>query len=470
MTNRANPVQTESHADDVALLSNWLENELGCTDIQLHKQRRWRPVWHVQARQNGKPVQYLLKGDRTWLTHPYPLDYEMRMQRTLHENGIPIPAILGMCLEPNTIIMEWITGGRDPGLIQEAIENRSTMTPDRWQASLRYMEILADMHRIPPEKFARAGAAMPADATEIALGNYERFHAMTGQNGITDPMLEFAVRWLRRNVPMHRKTVSFVTGDCGQFLSDGPQVTGVLDVEIGHLGDPMRDLACFRGRHPIENMGDVPALFLHYETAMGVPLDYDAIAYHTVSFLAEATYGPLFGMSETGRGGDWVESAVQVAIIGRRCMEALAEILGVELEDMALPDPEPTPVEDQALAKLSADIGRLEETDALQDWQRGIMLSIPDFLRKRGHYRNWMERGDLDDVAQVIGSRSADVAEADRLLNAFIEGAGPEHDAALTRLFHRRMLRQCLVIAGPNPSPDHIALAKMEPILDRKPA
>jgi len=469
MHDLATPTHAESHERDVAQLSRWLETNLGCTEIELQKQRRWRPVWHAYARQNGKPVEYLLKGDRTWPTHPYPLDYEMRMQRTLHENGIPIPAILGMCPDPNTIVMEWVSGGRDPGLIQEAIENRSTMSADRWKASLRYMEILADMHRIPPEKFEAAGATMPRDATEIALGNYERFHAMTGQLGITDPLLEFCVRWLRRNVPEHRSAISFVTGDCGQFLSEGPEVTCILDVEIGHLGDPMRDLACFRGRHPIENMGDVPALFLHYERMVGAPLDYDVIAYHTVSFLAEAIYGPMFGLRETGRGGDWVESAVQVAMIGRRCMEALAEILDLRLDDILLPDAEPTPTEDMALDKLAADIGRLEESEALQDWQRGIMLSIPAYLRKRGHYRSWMEREDIADVADLIGTRPANIAEADAALTRFIEAAGPEHDAALTRLFHRRTLRHCLVIAGPGAAPDHLALAKMEPILDRKP-
>ena len=324
------------------------------------------------------------------------------------------------------------------------------------------------MHHIAPEKFVAQGAFLPAGNREIALHNYERFHAMTAEQGITDPLVEFCVRWLRRNVPADRTTIAFLTGDCGQFLSEGPDVTCILDVEIGHLGDPMRDLACFRGRHPIENMGDVPALFRHYAKAGGHALDYDAIAYHTVSFLAEAYYGPLFGLRETGRGGDWVESAVQVAMIGRRCMEALAEVIGLELEDIVLPEPEPTPFEDMALAKLAADIARLEESEALRAWQRGIMLSIPAYLRTRGHFRGWLEREDLADVAEVIGSKPANVEEADRALLRFIEQAGPEHDRALTRLLHRRTLRHCLVIAGPAAGANHLALAKMEPILDQK--
>jgi hypothetical protein len=461
----------DAHAEDVARLTKFLEDELGCSEIELHKERRWRPVWRAAMVRNGKPVEMLLKGDRTWLTHPYPLDYEMLMQRTLHENGIPIPAILGMCPDPNTIAMEWVRGGRDPGLIAEAIENRSVMTDDRWQASLRYMEILADMHRIPPEKFVAVGATLPTSAEEIALGNFERFHAMTGQIGISDPFIEFFSRWLRRNYPKGRDSIAFLTGDCGQFLSDGPEVTCILDVEIGHLGDPMRDLACFRGRHPIENMGDVPALFLHYEKASGVPLDYDALAFQTVAFLSEAYYGPLFGMHDTGRGGDWVESVFQVAVIARRAMEALAEIIGLELDTLTLPEQtEATPYEDLALGKLIADLGRLPESEALQGWQRNILVSVPHYLRNRGHYRHWCEQADIAETAALTGTQPNGLLAADSDLTHFIKAAGPEHDAALTRLFHRRFLRHCLIIAGPNPSPDHIALAVMEPILDRKPA
>src|SRR3546814_13800133 len=110
--------------------------------------------------------------------------------------------------------------------------------------------------------------------------------------------MEFCAVWLRRNVPEHRSRISFVTGDCGQFLSEGPEVTAILDVEVGYLGDHLHDLACFRGRHPIENMGDLPALFRHYEKALGEPLDARVIAYHTVVFMCIGYYAPLF---EIGR-------------------------------------------------------------------------------------------------------------------------------------------------------------------------
>jgi hypothetical protein len=76
-------------------------------------------------------------------------------------------------------------------------------------------------------------------------------------------------------------------------------------MEVGHLADHFADLACFRGRHPVENMGDVKALFDHYAKSLGQPLDLDAVAYQTVVFLAYALFTPLFGLKEPSPGGDW---------------------------------------------------------------------------------------------------------------------------------------------------------------------
>jgi len=445
----------------------YLENELGCSNVSIHRMRRWRPIMHADVTRNGVRQRLFLKGERTWPTHPYPLDYERDMQITLSRNGVVVPEILGWVDDPKTIVMAWVEGGRDAGLIQEAMENASVMSPDRWQASLRYMELLAELHAIPVEKFSAAGAEMPTSITQEMLGNFERFHAMSETLGITDSFIAFASGWLRRNCPTNTSGLSFLTGDCGQFLSDGPNVTCLMDFEIGHIGDPMRDLACYRGRHPIENMGDLPALFAHYAKAAGKPLDLHAMAFHTVAFLTEAYYGPLFGLYDTGPGGDWVEGQVQVAIIGRRALEALAEITGVTLAWPKLPAAETTLYEDLALAKLEADIGRLPDHQLMQEWQRNILASLPRSLKQMGHYRFWRDSALVADVASLTGKAIASVGEAETELLRFVQAAGPDQDEAILRLLHARLSRDCLVIAGENPAADHIALSPMEPILPR---
>src|SRR3546814_9887705 len=109
-----------------------------------------------------------------------------------------------------------------------------------------------------------------SDVCSSDLRNYQ----LLEKRDAVDALIEFFTLWLRRNVP-DRSERCFVTGDCGQFLCKGPEITAILDVEIGHIGDPMHDLACFRGRHPVENMGDVPALFQRYASARGRPVDLE---------------------------------------------------------------------------------------------------------------------------------------------------------------------------------------------------
>lgn len=457
-----------STEQELASIKTWVATHLNGHVTDIERQRRWRPVWKVIFDRDGTQHEVLFKSVRAWDAHPYPLEYELKMLEVLAENGIPTPPLFGMCEFPRAIVMGWMPGGRDPGLVMEALENKSVMTDERWAASLEYMEILARMHSIDVKKFEEKGVEVPTGgAADIALNSFERFHAMSERLGVADPLMEFCTAWLRRNVPAHRSRISFVTGDCGQFLSQGSKVTTVLDMEVGYLGDHLHDLACFRGRHPIENMGDLPALFRHYEKALGEPLDLPVIAYHTVVFLCIGYYAPLFALDQEAPGGDWVESAMQVAMIGRRCIEAMAEIAGVELEAFELPKPHSSPMEKLALRKLAAEVRRIPSSEAYPGWLLNTVASIPDYLLAQASYRGWAETEDLNDAVAVLGYRPADLDELDRALTQFVREAGPEHDAALIQLFYRRMLRQCLICAGPGATTEHMMLAEVEPILPR---
>jgi aminoglycoside phosphotransferase (APT) family kinase protein len=451
--------------DDPTLegIRDWVRETLGAKVTKITRQRRWRPVWRVDIEGVGVPDALLFKSDRPWPAHPYPLKYEYDILKVLQDNGILIPKLYGLCPYPEAIVMEWVQGGRDPGMVMEAEESRSVMTPDRWAASLSYMEALADMHRIAPAQFEAAGLVLPVGPEEIALNSVERFYAMCQDQHVVDPLMEFCALWLRRNVPGDLTNISFVTGDCGQFLSDGPVMTAIIDMEVGHLGDNHHDLACFRGRHPIEHMGDLPALYRHYEKALGRPVDFNKIAYQTIVFMSVGYYAPLFALANRGAGGDWVESAVQVAMIGRRCMEAMAEIVGIKLEPFDLPKPRVTPIEDMAIEKLADEIRRIPTTPMFEGWQRGIVASIADYLLNQQHYSYWSEQADLDESATILGYRPDNLVEADRALVDFIKAAGPEHDNALIVLLYRKMMRQCLIIAGGNK--EHLVLCPMEPIL-----
>ena len=56
LTEPASTGPADAHADDVSRLTHFLENELGCSEIILHKERRWRPVRRAAMVRNGKPT------------------------------------------------------------------------------------------------------------------------------------------------------------------------------------------------------------------------------------------------------------------------------------------------------------------------------------------------------------------------------------------------------------------------------
>ncbi len=122
-------------------------------------------------------------------------------------------------------------------------------------------------------------------------------------------------------------------------------------------------------------------------------------------------------------------------MIGRRLLEAMAELAAVPLDTLTLPEKRVTPMEDLALRKLSSEIKRVPVTEDFRDWQRGIIASIPDYLLNQMHYNVWSEAADLDEAAAVLGHRPANLVEADAALAAYVVKAGPEEDAVLIRLF-----------------------------------
>jgi hypothetical protein len=468
---------TDSHASGAAEpatlerrqregVTRWIEANIGGRVSAIERLRRWRPVWRVDFEKDGVSRALFVKSLRPWESIPYSLRHEMRVMQVLEANGVGVPHVYGMMEFPHAFVMDWVEGDRDAGLVQQAIEGASTMNPDRWTASLKYMEVLAKMHSIPIEQFADTEVGAPVGARGIALDSYERNYQLLEKRGAVDALIEFFTLWLRRNVPEHRTKAAFVTGDCGQFLSRGEEITAILDVEIGHIGDPMHDLACFRGRHPVENMGDVPALFRHYAKTTGEDLDVPAIAYHTVCFLALATIGPMLGMIEKHSGGDWVEGIMQVGFIGRRTLDAMAEIVGVELDEISLPPPHVTPFADLAFEKLLAEVDRLPTSELFQDWQRGVLASLPRYLWNQARYGRWLEDEDLREIGELLGRRPANLVEADAALKTYVQAAGPDQDARLIKLFHRRILRLCLLLAGEGAPEDHLLFIKVDPILN----
>jgi hypothetical protein len=66
--------------------------------------------------------------------------------------------------------------------------------------------------------------------------------APTAQKKRPDPFLEFALAWLSRNAPRNPGREAVIGWDAGQFHQRSGRIVALLDLEFGHIGDPLADL------------------------------------------------------------------------------------------------------------------------------------------------------------------------------------------------------------------------------------
>jgi len=116
-------------------------------------------------------------------------------------------------------------------------------------------------------------------AKEVAL-----WEAMFTETGRPDPLIAFAFRWLKANMPDPDGTPVIVHGDAGpgNFMFHDGHLTTLIDWEFCHLGDPMEDLAWFAMRCVMEPVPDFKGALAHYEGASGHPIDRQRLLYHRV--------------------------------------------------------------------------------------------------------------------------------------------------------------------------------------------
>jgi len=138
-------------------------------------------------------------------------DTEVRALRALSGSGVPAPELVDE--RTGSIVMTELPGVRVDELDLD----------DRLDALRRSAPILRAVHRLdPPPGLPPA----PDDAAVVA-----RYRASDG------PALPLVIP--------AASGVAFCHGDWtdGNLLTDGRRITGVVDWEAAHLGDPMRELA-----------------------------------------------------------------------------------------------------------------------------------------------------------------------------------------------------------------------------------
>ena len=290
---------------------------------------------------------------------------EARLLAAAAGAGVPVPAVIAHGAEDPELGASWwvvesLPGTTDPTAI---LAGGASLSPETLLDDIA--RALVAVHRMPADPEL-------AQPIEDPLGLIRQWHDRLGQ---PHPTFELAFRMLAADPPPPNRP-TFVHGDfrMGNLMIDERGVTGVLDWELAHLGDPVEDLGWLcvpawrftRPDRPAAGLASRAELLAAYERHGGEPIDPAVL--HFWELAGTLRWGVICEMQAFSHLSGAI-SSVEHAVIGRRTCE-------VEWDLLALLDPEGA---ERTRSDAGAEMGSRSEPPTLHD--RPTMVELLDAAR-----------------------------------------------------------------------------------------
>lgn len=262
----------------------------------------------------------------------YPgLATEALLMKVARAAGVPEPEVRHVLTDDDGLgdgfIMEWLEG--------EALGARIVKAPefDGIRPKLAYLcgQALARIHSVDLKQSGlseRLGALTAEEFVHQTWDRYKLFHT-------PQPMIDYAAVWLLDHLPKTTKP-ALVHNDFrnGNIMFSPEGIVAVLDWEVAHIGDPMRDLGWIctnswrfgRTELPVGGFGEYADLFAGYESVSGQRVDPGHVKFWEVFGSFWWAVGCL-GMAEHYRVGP--DKTVERPGIGRRSSECQVDCVNL---------------------------------------------------------------------------------------------------------------------------------------------
>lgn len=359
-----------------------------------------------------------------------PLDHagEAALIRAVREAGVLAPEVVAELAPEDRIgtgfVMRAVAGSADPAPI--------LALPDPGALLGEIARELAAIHAVAPAALPELPALDPAGGLAELRG---RFLAYGGDR----PILALALRWLEQNLPSPTAP-RLVHGDfrLGNLMVAAGRLSGVLDWELAHLGDPHEDLAygCMtvwrftRPDRPAFGLGAVEQWLEAYRAAGGIAVEPARFRFWLVYRTLWWALGCL-QMGAIWREG--VDRSVERVVVARRtCEQELDLLLLLEEEAPAAERARPLPPGAPTRAALVGEPDAAELLDAVSEW---LGREIKPQLAGRARFDLAVARNALGIAARELGGarQPADGPLAAALLDGRTDLAEPGLLARLRR-------------------------------------
>lgn len=154
--------------------------------------------------------------------------------------GLCVPRPLYVSDDGAVLVLEWLDGDVGP------CGDRAT----RERLARTYAETILSLPDVDAEAVfgdEHASASTIVAAVEVEL---QRWRTIATATFLADPLGGGLLRWLEDNRARDTSPSVIVHGDAGHgnFMVVDDRITGFIDWEMSHLGDPIEDLACMQMR------------------------------------------------------------------------------------------------------------------------------------------------------------------------------------------------------------------------------
>lgn len=382
------------------------------------------------------------------------LEAEALLMKTARAAGVPEPEVFYVLNADDGLgdgfIMEWLEGEALGARI-----NRSEQFAElRPRLAFECGKIMARIHAIDVKASGLDRYLEPVSPEEFVRQTWDRYKALS----TPQPMIDYAARWLLDHLPADY-TPALVHNDFrnGNFMIDEHGIVAVLDWELAHIGDPMRDLGwiCvnswrFGSDKPVGGFGEYEDLFAGYESVSGTPVDPDAVKFWEVFGSFWWSVGCL-GMAEHYRNGP--DKTVERPAIGRRSSECQVDCVNLLI-------PGPVTLLESRQRDDNLDMPRVDElVTSVRDFLRGDVM---EGTEGRVNFLARVASNSLDIVLRELAVQGLKEAEHERLkafygsddsleslrwrlVEALRDGSQSLDDKALTTLLRETVVNQIAV-------------------------
>ena len=424
-------------------LRAWVEAELGIpvTELSLIPGGASRRSYKV-LRADAPPVFLRVdSGEGPLSGTQFTLAREWSFLKPIADRGYPAPGVLAFSAELNAILMEHIEG---------QTSYQASLPPTEQRAMERALiDCVVDLQRIPPTELGvaeYAGIGTVGQAVSNILGVWQQLY--TDTVSFKDPAVDYALEWLKHNVPDAGDPAVLVHGDVGPgnflFRPNG-EIAALIDWELVRVGHPLEDLACILCRALGVSFGAPEQLVADFAASSGKNVDRRALDYAVVLVIGEWCVGIHRALS---RPNVQLDMAMLYIWGHANRYEMLKKLAG--LAGRALPEEPPL---DEAPFELDFIGTYIEESlssvllpaakEVFVSHRVGRLLQlqkIQDSLLRYGRRR--YEEEDIERAGALLGQRFESHADALSALVARAPAAARDGDTAFLDFLLWRAVRE----------------------------